>query len=254
MHIRRLKRKARQFAGRLEDLRAAHPEPGFRWFPYPIMDNIGALDGLLKGGNRKLFEEIRGGVVADLGAADGDLSFFLESLGFTVDLVDTAHANFNGMNGAYWLKKELDSDVAIHDLDLDRFPPLPRESYDLVLLLGTLYHLKNPYGLLEQLAETSRYLLLSTRVTALSAANGVELSETPVAYLLGADELNGDATNFWLFTVEGLHRLVERCGWQIRDHVSFGAVGRSTPQDLDRDERAWLFLESTRVNREKFRT
>ena len=50
----------------------------------------------------------------------------------------------------------------------------------------------------------------------------------PVAYLVEEDELNADYTNFWIFTEEGLKRIVRRAGWDIpRRPRGGGAVPRS---------------------------
>ncbi|MDX1460858.1 MAG: methyltransferase domain-containing protein [Xanthomonadales bacterium] len=242
MHLKTLEIKAKRFGRKLERIRRDHAE--IAWFPYPILENVKALDGLLSGENRRLFRRLKGGTVADLGGADGDLAFLLERQGFEVDLVDMPSANYNGLEGARTLAKALGSSVAIYELDLDTLAPLPRPCYDLVLLLGTLYHLKNPFGVLEGLARVSRYLLVSTRVARYARRDGVAYHDEPMAYLLDAAECNDDATNFWIFSEAGLKRLVSRCGWRVLDYTSYGETSRSTPQDPDGDERAWMLLES----------
>jgi hypothetical protein len=42
-----------------------------------------------------------------------------------------------------------------------------------------------------------------------------DLASRPLAYLVDADELNGDPTNFWIFTEPAFHRLVRRSGFDI---------------------------------------
>ena len=63
----------------------------------------------------------------------------------------------------------------------------PHPSYGFVVLLGILYHLKNPFLVLETLAGVADYCLLSTRIARL-APDGARLQGLPVAYLLGEDE------------------------------------------------------------------
>lgn len=60
------------------------------WYPYANLRNIPVLERLVAGVGLDLLKLCRGesGRVADIGAADGDLAFFLEELGFSVDVVD----------------------------------------------------------------------------------------------------------------------------------------------------------------------
>ena len=90
VRISKLVRKARRFSHRLDRVKRRNASPDSGWFPYPVMDNLGAIEGLLSEHNQDLFSRIGNGPLADLGAADGDLTFFLEAQGFDVDLVDMA--------------------------------------------------------------------------------------------------------------------------------------------------------------------
>ena len=65
-----------------------------------------------------------------------------------------------------------------------------------------------------------------------------------MAYLLGPQECNSDSTNFWIFSHEGLKRLIERTGWNILAFTTIGDTNRSTPADLNHDERALCVLKS----------
>jgi SAM-dependent methyltransferase len=190
------------------------------------------LERLLAGAGLDLLELCRGKYrrVADVGAADGDLAFFLEELGFSVDLIDYEYTNFNRLNGARILKKALDSSITIRSIDLDSESQLFEEKYDAAFLLGVLYHLKNPFFLLERLAHVTRYCFLSTRI-ARQTVDGLPLSKYPVAYLLGPEECNNDSTNFWIFSDEGLRRLIQRAGWNILAYTTIGDTSSSTPGD-----------------------
>ena len=97
--------------------------------------------------------------VLDLGCADGELAFFLESLGYQVTAVDHGVYNHNGMRGARALKAALGSAVELVELDLDRPFQLPGGPYDFAFFLGTLYHLRNPFHVLEELAKRAGLLL-----------------------------------------------------------------------------------------------
>ncbi len=87
-------------------------------------------------------------------------SLLRRTLGCKVQVVDYAPTNFNLMQGVKLLKTALSSSVEIHDVNLDSQFLLPEKSYSLVIFLGILYHLKNPYYALETLAKSANYCLI----------------------------------------------------------------------------------------------
>jgi tRNA (mo5U34)-methyltransferase len=218
----------------------------FGWYPYDTMANVFHLDALLSGDRREIFDEIAGTRIADIGAADGDFGFFLaEELGCAVDVIDNAPTNFNGLRGARRLAAELDLPVEVHEIDLDAQFSMPAERYGAVLFLGLLYHLKNPFLVLERLAERAELCFVSTRV-AQQTPDGTEIAGQPVAYLLDPAEANNDATNFWIFSETGLRRLFARTGWEVLDFTTVGCQEGSNPSDQHKDQRAFALLRSTR--------
>ena len=245
---------------RLDELREACPAyrerllelkrgvPEIAWYPHDSLANIEThLDRLADGGSRRWLNGVEGMRIADIGAADGDVAFFLESVGARVDIIDNSPTNMNGLAGARRMKEMLGSSVGIHDVDLDSQFHLP-DDYDFAVFLGILYHLKNPYYAMEQLAGRVRRVFMSTRVTQFDRPVGEpgaqDISDKPLAYLVGPDECNGDATNYWMFTNAGLRRMVDRCGWDVVEYKTAGAVSRSDPWSQEGDERAFLLLES----------
>jgi hypothetical protein len=182
--------------------------------------------------------------VLDLGTGDGALAFLFEWLGYAVHACDCAGTNINRMEGVRRLAAALGSRVEVEDIDLDS-GWAPRREYGLTLFLGTLYLLKNPFGVLEQLSNHTRYCFLSTRVASWSPDRTVELGRAPAAYLLAPGECNGDATNYWVFSPPGLVRLAERCGWRVLASLRSGARD-SDPASAAGDERQFLLLESLR--------
>ena len=216
----------------------------FGWYPYDTMANVFHLDALLSGPQREVFDSLAGARIADIGAADGDFGFFLEhELGCRVDVLDNPPTNFNGLRGARRLVHELSSSVQVHEVDLDARFELPAARYGAVFFLGLLYHLKNPFHVLEALAARAELCCLSTRV-ARQAPDGTPLQAQPVAYLLDPAEANDDATNFWIFSEAGLRRLFTRTGWDVVDFVTVGCQDGSEPARADRDERAFALLRS----------
>jgi SAM-dependent methyltransferase len=214
------------------------------WYPYRTLRNIQTLEQVCAVAGLDLLQVCRGpcGRIADIGAGDGDLAFFLEKHGFSVEIIDNEYTNFNRLEGARTLKKTLNSSVVIRSVDLDSQFSLSGQRYDAVFFLGTLYHLKNPFFLLESLARITKYCFVSTRI-AKQTADGQPLSPYPVAYLVGPQECNNDDTNFWIFSDQGLKRLIDRTGWNLLSYVTFGDTVSSTPADPEKDERAFCLLE-----------
>jgi tRNA (mo5U34)-methyltransferase len=249
--------EASAFNARLEALKRDLAPREFGWYPYGSLSNFAHLDRLLTGENRRLLDLAGDGLILDIGAADGDTAFFLESLGRQVHVIDYAPTNFNGCRGFRALHEALQSSVTLNELDLDAQFRLPEGRFGLAFVLGLLYHLKNPFFLLEQLARRVDHIVLSTRVTAFNVADGsalatadtnarrVDLRTVPVAYLVDPHETNNDPTNFWMFTVAGLHRLLKRTGWEVLDFVTLGATDASDPATATGDERAFLLARST---------
>lgn len=251
--IAEIHRRAQAFQRELESARERIHRRGIEiaWYPYNSLSSLAVLVKLLTGENRRLLALAGDDPVLDLGCADGELSFFLESLGCRVHAVDYPETNTNGMQGVRALKRELHSEVEILAADLDSQFVLPGRRYGLAFFLGTLYHLKNPFYALETLAAHALYCVMSTRVARFAADRRTRIHDLPVAYLLDPGEANQDWTNYWVFSAAGLKRLIERTGWRILDFLCTGNTTRSDPASWEGDERAFCLLKS--VTAETFR-
>jgi tRNA (mo5U34)-methyltransferase len=208
---------AKAFGDKLASVKSGTSPGPFTWYPYQSLSNFPALDQTLTGEARSLLDLAGGKPILDIGCADGDLAFFLESLGHRVDAIDNPITNFNAMCGVRTLKDALGSSIGIHEMDLDADFELPADEYGLVLLLGVLYHLKNPFLVLEKLAKHTRYCLLSTALTSTVPAVEPDASNSPLGFLASERELNGDATVYWIFTDAGFRRLLDRTNWRPLD-------------------------------------
>ena len=85
---------------------------------------------------------------------------------------------------------------------------------------------------------------MSTRLARRIPALTGDAREVPVAYLLEADELNADDSNFWIFTEAAFRRMLRRTNWHVRDYMTVGDTVASDPVSLERDERVFCFAES----------
>lgn len=255
MDIREITEKALEFRPHLDNVKAQVAPVDFSWYPYGTLDNFYLIEKLLRGETRRLLELAGNAPIADIGAADGDTAFFMETLGCRADIVDFPPTNFNGCRGARALKAALDSNVSIHEIDLDAHFELPGTRYGLAFFLGILYHLKNPFGALESLARCANHALVSTRVVRYNLARSargtrdvnstrVELRTVPAAYLVDAHETNNDPTNYWMFSEAGLRRILDRTGWDVLDFMTFGNTTQSEPASNAGDERAFCLVRS----------
>jgi len=251
----------RQRAAEFADVLAARRRelaPAEFWYPYGSIGNFDVLDRLLTGSNRSLFRDIHPKRAADIGAADGDVSFFLEREGWEMTIIDNPPTNWNGLRGAKLFKEATQSKVNIVEMDLDSQFQLT-DRYDLVFFMGILYHLKNPFYVLEQLSRHTRYAVLSTRIMRWSAPAASPAGETsdagpshsrqllehlPVAYLLGPSECNNDSTNYWIFSDAGLRRILDRSGWDIEDYLAIGQIRDADPFTQENDARAFCLIQS----------
>jgi hypothetical protein len=236
----------------LDEVKAETEGPSWGWYPFKMLPGfVYQLDGLLTGDNRLLLERPADPHVADIGAADGDLAFFLESIGLKVDIIDGGDPSVRDLRllAPHILKDALGSAAEIHGVDLDREFELPRQ-YELVFFLGVLYHLRNPFLTLQTLARSARHCILSTRVAHYVQVPGrfgrtrlVNISGLPVAYLVDTYEINEfDSSNYWVFSEVGLRRLFQRAGWSVLD---FTVAGNPSAEPASEEEaRAWCLLRS----------
>src|SRR5580704_6962777 len=116
---------AAQFHDHLKTIKdRTRPEIG-DWYPWRSLSAVQMLDREMRVSTEELTRMIGGAPVLDVGCGDGDVAFFLESLGARVDAVDNRSTNCNCMEGVRTLKRTLASNIGIHVADLDARPTLP---------------------------------------------------------------------------------------------------------------------------------
>ena len=241
MNIDEMERRAGEFRCKLIDLKRTLGLQPFEWYRYDSLANLAHIGQLLTGANRDLN---LAKPVLDIGCADGELAFFLESLGCQVTAIDYPITNHNHMAGVRRLKEALQSKIQILNMDIDSQFVLPAEEYGLAVVLGALYHIKNPFYLLEAVSKRASYMLLSTRIAGTVPGVNCAVNNVSLAYLLGDDELNEDNSNFWIFTEKSFRQILKRTNWQPLDLKTFGDTEHSDPIHADRDERVFCYAQS----------
>ena len=135
-----------RFQSRIDGIRRSLDPTPFTWYPHNILANINFVETLLAEARVSLADLTGNRPVLDIGCADGDLAFFLEEQGCAATAVDYPSTNANGMQAVRALRAALGSSIKIVEADIDQgFVPPEGENCGLAVMLGILYHLKNPY-------------------------------------------------------------------------------------------------------------
>ena len=268
-------------------LEAVRQDPAFEranitLYPYDPLENLPAILRLvddriaarLDASNRTMI---------DIGCANGDLGFAFEEAGFSVALLDRSHvAEAAGSQVqqdaplvASLMARQLGSRAVIFNEDVDDgFDPdrvlegfarsfvgdPPFERFALGVMVGVLYHLKNPYAAIEKLRRLCDHLVVGTWVMDCLPKRWRMVADDQVVFLLGDRQLADDPSNYWIFTPRSFRVLVERSGWRVvAEHVvtkdevprherwlsRLGLVGASPPDAVRR--RVFMLLERTDI-------
>lgn len=186
----------------------------FHSFDWPeVIEGAASLE-VLKQYSEVIFTgaPVAGRTVLDIGAWDGYYSFEAERRGASRVLA-TDHFCWSGPGpgtkaGFDYIHTALGSKVESLDVDVFDLDPARLGKFDIVLFLGVLYHLKNPFGGLEKAAAmTSDCLVVETH----SAMN--QITEPVMRYYLGA-ELNHDSTNFWGPNIKCVEAMLREVGFR----------------------------------------
>jgi tRNA (mo5U34)-methyltransferase len=136
-----------------------------------------------------------GKTVLDVGAWDGFYSFEAERRGaarvLATDHFCWGHGGPGTRAGFDLARRALGSRVEAMEIDVLELAPERVGTFDVVLFLGVLYHMRHPLLALERVASVTRELLVvETAVDLLSVRR-------PAAAFYPGRELAGDPTNWW---------------------------------------------------------
>lgn len=154
--------------------------------------------------------DLHGKTVLDVGCWDGFYSFECEKRGASRVLA-TDHYVWKafGKQGFLTVREILDSTVEYKDIDPLDISPETVGTWDIVLLLGVLYHLKDPMSVLERMARVTKHLLVvESHIINLPMFNNI-----PLAAFYERDELNNDPTNWWGPNLKCLTQMVRSAGF-----------------------------------------
>ena len=173
---------------------------------------------------------LQGLSVLDVGAWDGFFSFECERRG-AARVVATDYYSWHGSGwgakaGFELAREALGSHVEDVDVDVMDIAPGRLGTFDLVLFLGVLYHLRHPLLAIDKIAAvTSGTLILETVVDLVGLGR-------PAMAFYPDRELNADPTNWWAPNQEAVVGMLKSAGF---DDVR---VVTPTPGPLYRGARA----------------
>jgi tRNA (mo5U34)-methyltransferase len=157
--------------------------------------------------------------VLDIGAWDGFFSFEAERRGAARVLATDSFAwegtNVGSKEGFELARRALSSKVEDRHIDPTELSPEAIGTFDVVLFLGVLYHLRDPLGVLE-------------RVASVTAPGGLCIVETfvdllhvrqPAAAFYPFAELNDDPTNWFGFNPAGADAALRAVGFSRVERV-----------------------------------
>lgn len=171
----------------------------------------------------KLPEDMKDMSVLDIGAWDGYFSFICEKRGANkVVAYDSPLHSWNkksitiqskeilqdGKEGFETAKNKLNSKVIDVEGELDDLLQFKKDNFDVVLCLGILYHVKDPYKLIRDLYEiTGKKLFLETHI---------DLNEAPMPVMrfYSNAEVNKDEGTFWGPNMLCVYEMLRKAGFK----------------------------------------
>ena len=79
--INSILKEALEFKEKIKKIKNQNTPEGFTWYGYGTLDNLWLVDQLLSDNSKEKLYDFKGKLIADIGAADGDLGQFLAENG-----------------------------------------------------------------------------------------------------------------------------------------------------------------------------
>jgi tRNA (mo5U34)-methyltransferase len=211
---------------------AAHPHWYHRIEVAPGVVTPGVNDSQMILDALELPESLEGLRVLDIGARDGFFSFECERRGAAeVVAIDYLTPEETGFPIA---RELVGSQVELRQANVYDLTPEEFGTFDLVLFLGVLYHLRDPMLALDKIADVSTgKLILETHAIddAVLVAPGEfkrlvdispELGEIPLMQFYPGDSLNNDPTNVWAPNQAALRAMLGESGFAVDRELRIG--------------------------------
>ncbi len=174
--------------------------------------------------------DLTGQRVLDIGCWDGFYSFECERRGAEVCAVDCWRPE-----GFFLAHEALQSRVQFHESSVYELSRAQLGSFDIVLFLGVLYHLRHPLFALERVCEmTNDYAVIETHVI-----DNARDAHYPVIEFYEWDELGGQYDNWCGPNTTGLLALTRSAGF-VRPEILQQHASRSVVKAYRHWDKRWL--------------
>lgn len=174
----------------------------------------------------QLPEDLSGLSLADIGASNGYFSFVARQHGARVVAFDFRHKDNSGFGLAQYINGL--ADIEHHQVNVLDISAEQYGRFDIVLALGLLYHVADPFRALKNCADLAGDRLLVESYCIDSLFSPI-LTKEPVMRFIsdpgrfpGRAQPNRDRSNFWGFTSVCLQRLLEEFGFVVKRTLNSG--------------------------------
>ena len=185
-------------------------------------------------------EDLTGKTILDIGTVDGFYAFKAEERNakrvLAVDSLAWRNKQYSsykhlntGKDGFNLARKILNSkveDLEVKDFETD-ISVEKLGKFDVVLCLGILYHMKDPFGLLRRLSKMTKELLILETHTDMNGPYAYTAINIPLMAFYPKDELNKDATNWWGPNICCCSHMLEAAGFKEIDIKFLSQGGRA---------------------------
>ena len=163
--------------------------------------------------------DLSGTSLADVGASNGYFSFEARKRGARVVAFDFRHKDNSGFGLAQYINGM--SDIEHHQINVLELAAETYGQHDVVLALGLLYHISDPYLALANCAALARERLLIESYCIDGIVTRDRRDEPLMRFIPDParfpthGHVNHDRSNFWGFTSVCLQRMVEDLGFSV---------------------------------------
>jgi tRNA (mo5U34)-methyltransferase len=164
--------------------------------------------------------DLHGVSLADVGASNGYFSFAAHGRGARVVAFDYRHKDNSGFGLAQHINGL--TDIEHHHVNVLDISPARYGQFDIVLALGLVYHVADPYRAVANCAGLARERLLIESFC-IDAMLPETLAAEPLMRFISdphrfpeQGQPNPDRSNFWGFTAVCLERLLEDLGFAVQ--------------------------------------
>ena len=194
----------------------------------------------------QLPEDMSGISLADVGASNGYFSFEARKRGARVVAFDFRHKDNSGFGLLQYINGM--SDIEHYQENVLDLTPKKYGQFDIVLALGLLYHIADPYRALTNCAALTRDRLL-VESYCIDPLLPEEIAAQPIMRFISDSQRfpmhghNSDRSNFWGFTSVCLLRMIEDVNLLVfRQNVNVDRIFVDAKRTVSGDEETRLSI------------